>query len=384
MTIRVHPDWLGLRARHPEAAVNVFRRLAQSGGRIEISREELLGRGNFTGPQLDSLLDELVSLGWLKRRERTLCPCCHKALSEPLPDDGLCPHCGQAFVDCGEPATEALYFRHEPSPRIVDWVLSLHGMNTLGAWQEKLNWLVARTYGRAVPVVVYKYGMVRPGVLFRFRHRQLRRQVAERLRSLSAEAESAGYRPEPDVIAHSFGTLLLARALEADETLRVGRVILAGSILRPDFDWRRLIDRGQVDAVLNHYGTADGPVAATHFLIPDSGPAGRRGFDTPGVINVEAKDFGHSTVFGDRLDSVFQGVWRPFLSAKDPGALDLPEIKTPAWPWTQAPWGIRAGVARFALLAILAAIALFLGGSWAFGVVPFLRWVSQALGAAGS
>ena len=39
-------------------------------------------------------------------------------------------------------------------------------MNTLGDWQEKLTWLVGRMYGRMVPVAIYKYGVIRPGVMF--------------------------------------------------------------------------------------------------------------------------------------------------------------------------------------------------------------------------
>ncbi len=377
MKARANPNWRELSARHPAGAVNLFRGLARTGGRIESSRLALLGRAGCKGEELDAMLGELIALSWLTKRERSICPCCQQPLEEPLPDDGLCPRCHRALVDCDGPATEVIYLHEAPPPRIVDWVLTLHGMNTLGAWQEKLAWLIARTYGRAIPVAVYKYGVVRPGVLFRWRHRQLRDQVAERLRALSAEAGAAGYRPQPDVIAHSFGTLLLAQALTADETLQVGRVILAGSILPPDFEWQPLIDRGQVEAVLNFYGTADFPVAVTHYLIPDSGPAGRRGFDKAGVVNVEAAGFGHSTVFGERLDSVFDSTWKPFLQAADPDAAEIPHCKDPERRWKESLWGLRAGIARLVAILILGALTLFLVGSLTFGAWPFLRFVGR-------
>lgn len=41
------------------------------------------------------------------------------------------------------------------------------------------------------------------------------------------------------------------------EDLNLGRVITAGSIIPPDFDWDRLIASGRVEAVLNHVGAKD-------------------------------------------------------------------------------------------------------------------------------
>lgn len=372
------PDWRSLRAHHPHTLVTELSRLAAGGGRLELTRAELQGRGNFTVAEIDRFLTELVRTGWLEKRERRVCRGCNKVVPTPLPGDERCASCGEYFVDCGEPVPEEVFFRLDPLPRLVDWVLTLHGMNTLGAWQEKLNWLVALTYGRAVPVAVYKYGMVRPGVLFRWRQRQLRLQVAQRIRSLSQQAEIAGYKPEPDVIAHSFGTWLLAHALEADDQLRVGRVILTGCILRPDFCWQKLIERKQVEAVLNHYGTADVPVAVTHYFIPDSGPAGRRGFDAPGAINVEETDYGHSTFFDDHMNLCFQKVWQPYLRTIDLRALRLPGTRTSAEPWKQANWFLRAGLGRAVLLALLASLVILVAGALTFGFVPFLRWAAGA------
>jgi hypothetical protein len=370
-------DWSSLRAHHPSALVTELSRLAAGGGRLEFTAADLKGRGNFTTAEVDRLLSELVKAEWLKKRERMVCQGCGEPVSTPLPSDGKCASCGEYFVDCGDPVAEAVFFRQEPIHRLVDWVLTLHGMNTLGAWQEKLSWLVALTYGRTVPVAVYKYGMVRPGVLFRWRQRQLRQQVAKRIRVLSQQAEIAGYNPKPDVIAHSFGTWLLAHALDADDTLKVGRVILTGCILRPDFCWKTLLERQQVEAVLNHCGTADVPVAVTQYFIPDSGPAGRRGFDTPEVINVEESGYGHSTFFRDRLDLCFQKIWQPYLTASDPKALRLPGTKTPAAPWRQARWFLRAGLGRVAVLVVLACLVILATGALIFGIGPFLRWVKS-------
>ena len=320
---------MALQERFPVPLVKALLNLSTAGGRQEVRRNDLLALGNSDTAQIDGLLAELVQSGWFEPEEVALCPVpsCRTPWPAVEPADGRCEGCHGDLVDLGDPIRETVFLHIAPVPRPVDWVLTLHGMNTRGVWQENLNWLVSLTYGRMVPVRVYKYGMVRLGVLFRRSQRKLRDEVSERLRSFSTQAELAGYRPEPDVIAHSFGTWLLGRALEADKTLKVGRVILTGCILPPCFCWQTLIDRGQVEAVLNHYGTADLPVAITRYFIPDSGPAGRRGFDAQGAINVEAPGFGHSTFFDEELDQVFEKVWRPFLTAGDLEKLQLPKIR---------------------------------------------------------
>lgn len=379
MTAEAPPSWPSLRARYSHDLVTALSRLAEGGGPLTFSRAELEAQGNFASAETDRLLAELVATSWLSRSERLVCKGCSKTVPPPLPEDGRCPSCRCYFVDCGEPLLETIFLRDDPPPRLVDWVLTLHGMNTRGAWQEKLSWLLALTYGQSVPVAVYKYGIVRPGVLLRWRQRQLCAQVARRIRSLVDEAEKAGRRPRPDVIAHSFGTLLLAQALAADESLKVGRVILTGCILRPDFRWQDLIDRHQVEAVLNHHGSADVPVAVTHYFIPDSGPAGRRGFDAPGAINVEAVGFGHSTFFEKALEQVFAQVWEPFLKASDPEKLSLPGMKKPATRWKQSRWLLRAGLGRWAALALLAGLGLIVAGSMGFGLPPFISWVLKHL-----
>jgi hypothetical protein len=61
----------------------------------------------------------------------------------------------------------------------------------------------------------------------------------------------------PRIIAHSFGTYLVARALELNPELKFDRVIFCGSIVRRDYPWSRIIAAGQVGRVLNDYGDRD-------------------------------------------------------------------------------------------------------------------------------
>jgi hypothetical protein len=59
--------------------------------------------------------------------------------------------------------------------------------------------------------------------------------------------------------------------------LAVGRVVLLGSILRPNFPWAEVVARGRAEAVLNHYGTSDPWAGIGGYVIYDAGPSCRRG-----------------------------------------------------------------------------------------------------------
>src|SRR5437870_7021689 len=107
--------------------------------------------------------------------------------------------------------------------------------------------------------------------LIYFRQEMHRDRLLAYLRKLRNEMKAEGYGERPDVIAHSFGTWLLAHAILADKAadpIRVGRVVLTGSIVRPDFNWRSLLDDGRVEAVLCHYGGGDIPVRLAQNSIP--------------------------------------------------------------------------------------------------------------------
>lgn len=368
------PNWVSLRAFHGSKLVASIQVLARGGGRLSVTAADLAGRANSTDEAATGLLDALENVGWLKVDEVLRCPDvdCDELLAGPPNVGDACPKCHQYFADIGDPIKQRVYSRTEPRPRLVDWVITLHGMNTRGEWQEKLSWLIALAYGRAVPVAIYKYGMIRPGVLFPWRQRQLRDRVIRQIRTHSLQAELAGYKAEPDVIAHSFGTWLLAHALQHDPELKVGRVILTGSIVRPDFDWQALLERKQIEAILNHYGTRDCPVGVTHFFIPDSGPGGRHGFDNPGPINVKASGFGHSTFFGAAMEGVFSQVWTPFLTANTPGSGLL--VSNPTSTWIPAPWLLRAELGRWLVIAAIVGLATFGACALIFGSIDITKW----------
>jgi hypothetical protein len=339
------------------------------------------------------LLDRIASDGWFEKVTRRTCPNCDSPLTDQQAAEPMCPFCGQPFSDHhGGVTIQVVYVRHLEASRSVDWVVAVHGMNTRGAWQEAFSWLLATTWGRSVPVAVYKYGIVIAGVVMPWRRRTLQRQLRQKIATLRDQAIAHGFSGKPDVIAHSFGTWLIGHILEDElqrtqpEQLRFGRVILTGCVLRPDFDWNCLEQAGLVEAVMNHYGTADPVVPLAHPIIFDSGPSGRRGFDSGGVLNIRAAGLGHSDLFKKRLDSSYSDYWKPFLTlpAEELGQ-HIPDRVDPTKRWRELPWPLRGTLFPIpALLFIAAVIALLVTvagrGLWAIWVVPV---AAAAFGVAG-
>jgi hypothetical protein len=257
-------------------------------------------------------------------------------------------------------------------------VVAIHGMNTTGAWQEAFSWKFSTTWGRSVPVAVYKYGFVFVGVLLAWHRRKFQRELRTKLAVLRGEARAQGFFGNPDVIAHSFGTWLFGHLLQDElnrkeaDRLQFGRLILAGCILRPDFDWKRIREAHLVEDVLNHYGTADCIVPLAHVTIIESGPSGRRGFDGDQVLNIQAVGFGHSDLFSidERtengltfLTNSYQKYWRPFLTLPATELATLPDRIDPQSPWRQFPWPLRGTLFPFlALPLVLAIVSLAVAG----------------------
>ena len=61
----------------------------------------------------------------------------------------------------------------------------------------------------------------------------------------------------PSIIAHSFGTYLVARAMQKYQPVKFDRVIFCGAIVQREYPWNHMFDNGQVRAILNDFGRMD-------------------------------------------------------------------------------------------------------------------------------
>jgi pimeloyl-ACP methyl ester carboxylesterase len=123
---------------------------------------------------------------------------------------------------------------------------SVHGVNSDARKLRSLADAVAKVTGHSV--VQVNYGDQRD---YKTLDSQLRylifKNVALDLRLLSARyARKRGRPPVIDVIAHSFGTLAVHRAL-ADGGASIRRLALLGCIMDQRLNWDALVDAGRVE-----------------------------------------------------------------------------------------------------------------------------------------
>jgi hypothetical protein len=99
--------------------------------------------------------------------------------------------CRTDFRETGDNPVKGFVYRGSMTiSRSVPWLIAIHGFNTRGPWQEEFSWRIATRFKYHAPVLIYKYGLVRFGVLFRSRHGVLARQLSQRIRKAVAYASS--------------------------------------------------------------------------------------------------------------------------------------------------------------------------------------------------
>jgi hypothetical protein len=185
-------------------------------------------------------------------------------------------------------------------------IITIHGINTIGKWQDDVStwiqdagFLCSRvTYGRILFSAPFPFALTTALDRVEERYNELRR------RKLNVS-----------VIAHSFGSLTLGNLLYRKPSLTFHRIVLYGSVLSPKFPWRDCEINGQVTEVLHEVGGRDiwpwfAPVG--FLLHSQSGWSGVRGFKNPPACVTELfhRGSGHSDL---QSEEHFQRVWIPFL-----------------------------------------------------------------------
>lgn len=313
----------GLRARFDRQAVDALIALLRSGQTLEVDPEVFEAKLAESGIEISAvqLLDAAAEAQVVERISTWRCPnpTCRRIIDADDVANRYCSHCETDFRETGDDPIEAVIYRGSTAvSRSVPWLIAVHGFNTRGPWQEDFSWRVANRFKYHAPVLIYKYGLVRFGVLFRWRHRVLAWRLGQQIRRAVIQARENQIEEPPDIVIHSFGSQLFRLVLEAEEfsDLRFGRVVVVGSVIRPDFKWSSYIRNGRIEAVLDQCGGGDWAVPFAQFTIPGTGPGGRHGFTDPAVINVRNAQYGHSTAFLEAelaRNLARGGLWDRFL-----------------------------------------------------------------------
>lgn len=191
-------------------------------------------------------------------------------------------------------------------------LFSIHGIRTEGEWQERIDPSFEAIKGFRHRK--HKYGYFD---FWKVGSKKQRDQEVERFADFYDEHVKDGD-PAPSIIAHSFGTYIAGSALARFPAIKFNRIILCGSIIATDFDWKSCFDTNRVRAVLNERAGDDWVVTEFRSLIlrgaiPNSGPSGVDGFTSiqPRLIERIYPQFQHSDHF--ILRAHCNRFWRPFI-----------------------------------------------------------------------
>ena len=119
------------------------------------------------------------------------------------------------------------------------------------------------------------------------------------------ESCMAGTFKRLDIAAHSYGALIVFRALELDRTLRLNNIHVIAPAMKRGVDWGMYAHKfNNVCCYVNPWDIATRAASVSHLIAPRLGSAGHKGFTDPVVRNHYRKDrsgiWNHSRAWFDR------------------------------------------------------------------------------------
>lgn len=228
-------------------------------------------------------------------------------------------------------------------------VILIHGIRTEAGWAE-----MVRRVLEASPEI-YRTHILRYGYfdLFRFiTPGPWRNRPAVALLALYDDLRLKEPSGQISILAHSFGTYTVARALEQRPTLRLYRLALCGSIISRSFNWSRI--RSQVtQQIVNDCGTQDVWPVLAQVCSKSYGATGV--FGIGGDIDDRFHQLGHSEFFSRHFAERF---WAPFFSV---GIVHRPENELDEPRTSKAILSILALFrVRYVLVALVCIAVIFL------------------------
>ncbi len=228
-------------------------------------------------------------------------------------------------------------------PRIV---FCLHGIRTRGEWTKDVTPLLSKAGFTPVPL---DYG--------HFSARQLRSDKARRAKvdwlrdKIARECERLNSSEPPSIIAHSFGTYLVAKLIEIYD-FKFDKIIFCGAIVPTDYNWPKVFNEGNAGGVLNQHGAMDFWAHIVSRFVRGTGPSGYLGFDDRAderLVQQGREEFRHGDYF---YDDNFKNQWIPFLSGDRVRSRRLTPVASASFSHTAVAFACLALVLLAALFAL--------------------------------
>ncbi|OYY94801.1 MAG: hypothetical protein B7Y41_04310 [Hydrogenophilales bacterium 28-61-23] len=183
-------------------------------------------------------------------------------------------------------------------------VVTIHGIQTQGTWQKQITPYLAK-YGLVPYHIDFGWFSVLKFLIPFTRERQVE-LIRDELRDLVDRSGTSRI----SMIAHSFGTFLAMEALTRENgNFTYDRLVLTGSIVPRDFDWKNAFDHRWVTAVRNERATRDWVVSLAYFASKKlhwitrlkAGDSGRQKFDQEQPQLLDDFVVGHHSETHNRL-----------------------------------------------------------------------------------
>lgn len=297
---------------------------------VRVSRiADFLG---FEKDLVQDVLDAYAASGGTTKQRAAICPSDDSIIDGDLDDPLICDICDTSFGR-NEIVFEDVYLPKKldvpelkegnqnqnygiPSAEYEHVIVMVHGIRDVGAWQKTVS---TALQAPKTEVVQFRFGLY-PAIRFLFPlnlSKPAVTKVVEKFRDVKAEYPNA----KISVIAHSFGTYVVLKALEEDPNLRLWKLLFCGSVANDQIRWVRFKDRigdgvrPTRDFVVNDCGTGDhwpifGAAFGWHY-----GMAGATGFSEEMVLNrfhrsLNGKAGDHGLYFNSEFVEKY---WKPFL-----------------------------------------------------------------------
>jgi O-acetyl-ADP-ribose deacetylase (regulator of RNase III) len=193
-------------------------------------------------------------------------------------------------------------------------VFMVHGIRTAGDWMESVGRILHAADLSVNPVPVgYKFFDV---FSFLFPFPFIRNRLITRIGKELVRVHGLDTTKKLSIIAHSFGTFLVANALKRNPAVKVNCIVLCGSVVPFDFDWQKLDPQlRDIDPnypgfrVLNDCGWRDIWPVFAETITWGFGSTGRFGFQS-GLAKDRYHNLKHSDFFAEQFVKDF---WMPVI-----------------------------------------------------------------------
>lgn len=187
----------------------------------------------------------------------------------------------------------------------VHLVLLVHGMNTRARWMGPMQRRLEAAGLKVAPAGYGFYGAIR----FLIPIDWLRKKAIERVRIRYNAAVQVNKPKKVSVIAHSFGSYVVARLMAQEFSIKWHRIIFCGSVVPNTFPFEQYLDRFK-PPILNEIGTKDFWPALAETTTWGYGSIGSYGFQGEPLRERWHHGLPHSGFLDPDFATKF---WIPFL-----------------------------------------------------------------------